>query len=239
MGYMDKAVSIRFGGVILDASDSRLKSTGYWQFGLCCSSCGEAVYWKSGWVNNSHFAHFPKTSFSQECSLRLNSSSNSHTSTDSYSVNEKKLSLAGIYSDLASMLTAKQMNLVLQEDLKIDGIEQNVINLIQVNKVKNLGIFKELFKEHFLLKQSRIWYMAVSFDNDSVLERLVMKQPNFSIGQEVLRFISRPANLPILHGVVRFYRNSENLNDESSIQLLRRRAIESVVERDWETLLRN
>lgn len=224
---------------MLNASDSRLKLTGYWQFGLCCSSCGEAVYWKSGWVANSHFAHFPKTSFSQECNLRSTSPSNSSTSRDSYSVNDQKLTLAIIYSDLASMLTAEKLNLVSHEHVNPESIEQNVINLIQVNNPKNMNIFKGLFKRHFLMKQDPLMQKITILCGDSSFENTVRQQPNFYIGQEVLKFISRPGNLPILHSVVHFYRKAENLNNESSIQPLRRRVIESVAEKDWETLLRN
>ncbi|GAX46018.1 hypothetical protein NIES4075_70390 [Tolypothrix sp. NIES-4075] len=57
---MEIAKALYLGGdVVIHANDERLNFSSYQHLGLLCLYCGEAVFYKHGEINRSHFAHFP------------------------------------------------------------------------------------------------------------------------------------------------------------------------------------
>jgi len=233
---MNTAISMSLEGRQLYASDPRLKAAGYWQFGLRCSVCGEAVYWRSKWANSSHFAHFPKNSPAQNCSLRVDSSSDSHSFEDSYAVNSNPLRLADIQEELIYMLLDEQVNIEKDVEIHPDEIEQNVINLMQWgNAQKNIGIFERVFWNHYVMKlecaMQRI-VVSIGFSKDEI-----SRDANFHIGQEILCFVSRPANSLILYNLVHFHRLNGVENEKDAVKRLRIKVIQNIVIKDWKSLI--
>lgn len=225
---MDKAVSISQGGKIIDASNFSLKDSDYWKYGLTCPSCSEPVYWKLAGETKSHFSHFPKTSFSQNCNLRTESTSSS-CKDKSFSIKESSISLRDIQSQLINFILSSskdfsidQTNVLLADEIKPDSIEQNIINLLTINKVNNIEILKNIFD-----------HQRVSLHLFDPTPYTVIKETNWTIAKEILSFITASSNISILYSIVHFYRQKEDSNNFNMIPRIRRKIIKNIGHKDW------
>lgn len=231
---MDRAIAMSLGGISICATDSRLKSSGYWEFGLRCPSCQEAVYCKSGWSTKSHFAHFPETPSSQACPHRVTSTSDAYGYGSSISFNESSILLKDIHGQLIKLLLhhnkeflLNEINVASRDEIQPNEVEQNILNLLTHNKHRNLVIFNTIF-ENYKESEDEIPFW---------IEYKTLRNTNCAIGKEILGFVTSSTNKPILYAMVSFYKGRES--DEKTIQLVRRKVIESIAIKNWYVILKH
>ena len=87
-----EARAIFLGGKKISASDDILSRLSYLELGLRCTVCGEPIYYRSGDVRASHFAHFPELSYikQEKCERRRRYTSRPQLSPGWYDIDQKQ-----------------------------------------------------------------------------------------------------------------------------------------------------
>lgn len=243
---METAYSTTKNKVIHATSQLVQKTSNYWKLGLRCPSCSEPVYWESGGYSSTpHFAHFHKTYFSENCSLRIEGSS---SQIGDYSSNDYLLLLKDIQIQLISFIADPSILegflIELDEKITLNDPEERAANLIQYPHRNIVSMYYEAYE---LCKRENSLENPFGLSDSYRILGLSAKRDwcqsylntNKEIGREITIFLGKKSNSAILFNLVRILMKKvmEDFPSQDPALKTRTYVLKAIARKDWQNVL--
>ena len=232
---------------IIHATNQLLQKTlNYWELGLRCPSCSEPVYWKSGGYSSTpHFAHFHKTYFSENCSLRVEGLSSSIGGCLS---NDYLLLLKDIQIQLIRFIVDPSMFggllIELDEKITLNDPEERAVNLIQYPHRNIVSMYYEAYE--ICKRENSLENPFGLGDSYRVLDFSAKKDwcqaylnTNKEIGREITIFLGKKSNSVILFNLARILMRKviEDFPNQDPALKTSAYILKAIARKDWQSVL--